>query len=199
MWTEESAFLADDMAKIGNQYLWKGLELSAVLFNLLYTWLYLQQNQWCFLFGILGPVLLLFVCFRARIYADAALQLVYIGLAVYGWWASESEWKEGFWTMGQHLVLFSLSIFLWITTWQVLRKKTNAASPLADSFCSVFALSGTLLMMNFVHANWLYFIVVNSVSLLLYFNRKLYFAAAMFLVYLVMAIDGYFRLSIFTV
>jgi nicotinamide mononucleotide transporter len=164
----------------------------------MYTWFYLQQNQLCFLFGILGPLLLLVVCFKAKIYADTGLQLVYAGLAAYGWSVSTSVWKENTWSPEQHLVLLLVSIVLWIVTWQFLRKKTNAASPFIDAFCSVFALSGTLLMMNFVHANWLYFIAVNAVSIVLYFNRKLYFAMVMFLIYLLMAFDGYFQLSIFT-
>jgi nicotinamide mononucleotide transporter len=185
------------MNKFFTQYLWKGLELLAVMFNLLYTWFYLQQNSWCFLFGILGPLMLLLVCLRVKIYADAGLQIVYAGLSMFGWWSSASVWKEKTWSFGEHMVLLLVSSVLWLVTWQLLRKKTDAAFPLIDAFCSVFALSGTLLMMNFVHANWLYFIVVNAVSLLLYFNRKLYFASAMFLVYLLMAIDGYFRLSIF--
>lgn len=176
---------------------WRVLELLAVVFNLLYTLLYLQQNSWCFLFGIVGPALLFALCIRTKIYADAGLQLVYAALAAYGWLHSANQWSEQHWTLQAHLLVLLIGIAVWLIVWQILKFKTDGSSPLLDSFCSVFALVGTVLMINFVHENWLYFIAVNAVSIVLYFNRKLYLATLMFALYLLMAIDGYFLLGIF--
>jgi nicotinamide mononucleotide transporter len=48
-------------------------------------------------------------------------------------------------------------------------------------------------MMNYVHENWLYFIVINAVSLVIYPIRGMWLASFMFLIYLLMSIDGYFE------
>jgi len=57
----------------------------------------------------------------------------------------------------------------------------------------------TWLMMNFVHENWLYFIVLNAASIALYANRKLYKASLMFVLYLWMSVDAYWHLGFFGV
>ena len=49
------------------------IEALAVVFNLLFTLFYIQNNRWCFFFGIIGPLLLAFLCKSKKLYADAVL------------------------------------------------------------------------------------------------------------------------------
>jgi nicotinamide mononucleotide transporter len=76
-----------------------------------------------------------------------------------------------------------------------LQKKTDAQRPYLDSAIAVYAVAATWLMVNFVPENWLYFIIINAASIVLYSLRGLYFGTLMFVVYLLMSIDGYFELG----
>ena len=64
--------------------------LAAVL-NLAYVVLAIYQSVLCWFAGFLGAGLTLVVFFHARLYASAALQVVYLTLMAYGW----HEWRHG--------------------------------------------------------------------------------------------------------
>lgn len=75
-----------------------------------------------------------------------------------------------------------------------LKKFTKTKLALEDSFTTVFSLIATWVMVNYVHENYLYWIVIDAVSVHLYWKRKLYFGSALFVVYTVLVTLGYFRL-----
>lgn len=174
------------------------LEVLAVVLNLLYTVFYLNHSHWCFLFGVLGPLSLACLCFQRRIYADGILQFVYVALALYGFFHVGDTWAPLFLTKAQHALFLVSSLVVMLLVYAIMKRVTDNASPLLDSFCATFALTGTLLMMLLVHENWLYFIAVNAASVFLYARRKLYLTAALFCLYWLMSLDGFFRWGLFT-
>lgn len=176
----------------------KVIEAAAVLFNLLFTFLYIQESRWCFFFGILGPILLGYTLFRARLYAEIFLQLVYVVLAVFGWLSISTEWDRAEIGAGLHGAYITGGLVLTMVSGYFLRKKTDAKLPYIDSWTTIFSILATFLMMIPVHEAWLYFICINIVSLFIYIHRKLYFGAFMFLIYLLMSLDSYFYLGIFS-
>lgn len=174
------------------------VEWAAVAANLLYTFLYIKGNPSCFYWGVLGPILLLVLCTDRKIYADAFLQVIYIFLAIYGWinWG-EQGWSPLLMDTKEHLFLIVVFLFGGLTGGFFLKKYTDAKLPYIDSVITSGFLLATWLMMNFVHENWLYFIVLNAASVVLYANRKLYKASLMFVLYLWMSVDAYWHLGFF--
>jgi nicotinamide mononucleotide transporter len=168
------------------------LELIAVVFNLLFTFLYQYQNWWCFVFGIIGPALLAIVLYRKSLFAETFLQFIYIGLAIYGWLHISNTWTLKSISFSQHALLIGIGGLFTIISGYFLKKKTTAQLPYIDSFTTVFAIIATALMMIPIHEAWLYFIVINSVSIFMYSKKKLFLGALMFAVYLFLSIKGYF-------
>jgi nicotinamide mononucleotide transporter len=173
------------------------IELIAVALNLLFTYFYLKGNEVCFLFGIVSPVLFVYLTWQKKIYADTLLQIFYIGIAIYGLVNWGGEWKKIHWSTTTQLYYIAAGICISLLSGYLLRKNTDAALPYLDSFITTFAIIATWQMMNFVHENWLYFIAINATSVFLYVKRKLYIGALMFVIYLLMSFDGYFELNIF--
>ncbi len=174
-------------------------EWLAVLCNLAFTVMYLNQSSWSFFFGIVGPLLLLWVGLRNLLYADALLQLVYITSSVVGFWNVSDGWQPTSLTGAQHLfILFGSGAFAAVLG-ALLKRKTNAALPYLDSLTTAFGIAGTWLMMYQVHACWLYLMAVNALSIFIFYRRRLYAATLMFVVYLVLSIDGYFTLHWFEI
>jgi nicotinamide mononucleotide transporter len=174
------------------------IEALAVVFNLLFTLLYIQNNRWCFFFGIIGPLLLAFLCKTKKLYADAVLQIAYIGFAIYGLLVTQADWTPTVFPVYGHGIIVALGVVAVFTIGKILKEKTDAEFPLLDTFTTYFALAGTFLMMRLNPEAWIYLIVINSTSLLMYAKRKLYLGALMFALYLLMSIDGYFQLGLFS-
>lgn len=169
------------------------LEAPAVVFSLGYTWLYLKgMLPLAYVPAALAGVLFTILCYRKKIYAEVALHLFYIAMAIYGALGLDGFASREI-TLQSHLIWLLLgSIGTFAVAWY-LRHKTDAKLPVLDAFTTVFALIGTWLMVNLVHENWLYWIVIDGVAIFLYAFRRMYLGALLYVVYLLMAIDGYFE------
>ena len=63
--------------------------------------------------------------------------------------------------------------------------------PFLDSFTTWGAVIATYMVARKILENWLYWFVIDAVSIGLYLSRDLYFTAALFAGYLVMIVIGY--------
>lgn len=163
--------------------------------SLLYTYLISIGSIWCWLFAFLSGSLFLILCFQKRIYAELALQVFYIAMAIYGY----LNWGEGLseapdplnwhfhlgFILGTGLLVLASGLFL--------SKWTDSKLPYLDSFTTLFSILATILMVQLFASNWLYWIVIDAVSILLYYRRGLKLSAALFLIYTFMAINGYLQ------
>ncbi len=175
----------------------KLIELTTVVLNLLFTILYLNGNPWCYLFGILGPMAFIILCYRNKLYAEPILQLCYIVFAIYGWMNLSEQWQIVHWSSSRHIPFLISGMVISLTSGFLLQKFTQAKLPYVDSVITVFGIVATWMMVNYVHENWLYFMFINALSIYVYLKRKIFFGAALFVLYLLMSVDGYFELKIF--
>jgi nicotinamide mononucleotide transporter len=174
----------------------KLIEVAAVTLSVAYTWMYLKGHlPWAFIPAALGAGLFAYLCWNRKIYAESALQVFYIGLAGYGL----AGYGNGVQISGLfHLVLLSSAVLGTLVLGVILKKTTDAMLPFLDAFTTVFSLAATWLMINMIHENWLYWIVIDTVSIYLYAKRGLQLSSVLFLLYLLLALDGYFEaISIF--
>ncbi|MDB2558520.1 nicotinamide riboside transporter PnuC, partial [Porticoccaceae bacterium] len=74
----------------------------------------------------------------------------------------------------------------------LLSKNTSAQLPYLDSFTTWGSVFTTVMVARKVLENWLYWIVINVVSIYLYIDRGLDQTAAMFALYLVLATLGFY-------
>ena len=163
--------------------------------SLAYTWGYLKGwTPWCFVPAALGAALLGWLCWRRNILAEAALQGFYVTFAVYGAWLSsgEHDWPPRSQTLTWHLMAIAGAAVITLATAWGLKRFTRSALPLADAFTTVFSLWATWLMVRNHHASWAYWIPINAVAIALYAKRGLPIGAALYAIYLVMAVMGWF-------
>lgn len=169
------------------------LELAAVGFSLAFTLLYLRGIvPACYIAAFLGSALFSILCWRKRIFAESALHVFYVGMAVYGLLATDADWQITRWPLAEHLPWIIAGVIATLATGFLLSRNPRAYTPYLDAFTTVFSLIATWLMIAYVHENWLYWIVIDSAAIALYARRRLYLSAGLFLLYLAMAIDGYF-------
>ncbi len=180
-------------SKVGNKYLILAIEWLAVISNLAFTYLYIQQNEAAFIFGILGPLFIAILSWKRKLFADVGLQMVYVMLTIWGMFYMGAKWEIKPITNVQHLVGIVSCLSFGTLLGLVLKKKSTAELPMTDSLITAFSIWATALMMMGCHENWLYFMVIDLACIFLFWNRKLKLLAGLYLVYLILAIEGYFQ------
>ncbi len=68
-------------------------------------------------------------------------------------------------------------------------------NPYADAFTTVFSLAATFMVTRKVLENWIYWIIIDIVSTYLFASRDLYLSSALFVLYTVIAVFGFFNWS----
>lgn len=175
------------------------LEAAGVLFSVLYLVLAIRENLWCWPAAFLSSVLTIVVMFGARLYAEAALNVFYAAMAVYGWYqwryggGRGGELPIGVWPLGMHVLAVGGSIVLSAALGWLLRRYTGAAFPYFDAFVTVASIVTTYMVARKILENWLYWLVVDSLAMYLYWQRGLYLYVALFALYLVLVVIGLVR------
>ena len=168
------------------------LEGLAVLSSFLYTFLYIKGEPLCWLFAFVGAAIFTVLCWKKEIIAESFLQLFYVGMAVYGYLNMDDIWELKQWPLTKHLSLTSIGFVGMLCSYFVLKRFTKSYMPLEDSFTTVFSIVATWVMVNYVHENYLSWMVIDVVSVHLYYKRGMYFGAILFAIYTVMVTAGYF-------
>ena len=173
------------------------LELLAVALAVLYLLLAIRQNIWCWASAAVSTVLYLFIMYEAKLYMESVLQIFYLGMAAFGWY----EWRYGgkdhaglsvtTWPVMRHVTAIVVVFLLVFASGELLSRYSNAALPFADSFTTWGAVVATYMVARKILGNWIYWFVIDAVSVYLYLSRELYFTAALFVAYLVMIVFGY--------
>lgn len=168
------------------------IEGIAVVTGGAFTYLIGKGIIWAWPSAIVSSGLFIYLCFTHKIYAESFLHFFYVATAIYGWvtWGQE-EMEAWFldWYISLLLVVAGIGLML-LSGW-LLKRYTNAALPYVDSFTTVFSIIGTFLLLMKITDNWIYFIVIDAVAVYLYFNRKLYFTTALYVVYTFLAFNAF--------
>lgn len=171
------------------------IELIAVFLNLSYTFFYLNNNKICFPLGIAGALLMARLYLKNRLYAETGLQFFYAILSVYGW-MMPTQWESTEHALNHYFIGAIAIVFVGLLG-MFIKKFRQASLPYADSFMTITAIIGSILMILYVDKSWLYLLASNVVAIMICISKRMYLATMMYLVYIIMAIDGYWNLSIF--
>ena len=165
-------------------------EILAVLLNLGYTGFYILGYRWCFILAFFGSIIFIGLTFKRKIVAESLLHAFYVYMAVHGWMKWNATGEANGLTGNEHLLLLGTGVVVWLSSALWLRRFSISKMPFVDTFTTIFSVLATWIMVNFDPINWWYWLVIDSASIFLYWKRKLYFGAIMFVIYLVLAIIG---------
>jgi nicotinamide mononucleotide transporter len=178
-------------------YSW--LEIAAVAASLLYIVWAAAENRWCWPAAFLGSALFVFIFWRYQLLMDSALNVYYALMAVYGWivWNKKNNLKDAShgiicWPFQYHFAAIAAVIALSIISGYWLSQHSEASFPYLDSFTTWASLLATWMIAQKMLENWLYWIVIDFISIYLYFNKALYFTVLLSFVYIVLSIYGYY-------
>jgi nicotinamide mononucleotide transporter len=134
----------------------------------------------------------------AKLYGEAGLQFVFVGVALWGWW----QWLRGRGDDGQALRVQQLSRRLrWaagaatLAAWPVLGllldRATDSDVPYLDALPTVGSIAGQLLLARKYIENWAVWAVVNLVSVGLFAYKALWLTAGLYALFAVLSLMGW--------
>ncbi len=184
-----------------------GLEVAGTVASLIYLVYSIRENAWLWPWGIVASGVSILVFYQSALYADMSLQFYYVAISIYGWWywisgqANSSTdhipIKQVSWALLVKLFVVGSLIYiaLLVALLHIPAMVDIASSemPYMDSFTTAASIVATwLLARKYIH-HWLFWLVINSVSMGMYIYKELYFYSFLFLVYTVGAIVGFYE------
>lgn len=190
------------------------LEIFGTAVGLVYLWLEYRASIYLWIAGIIMPAIYIFVYYKAGLYADFGINIYYLIAAVYGWffwmWGrretkqrmpidndAKGEKSEELpithmaWTYYFPLLLAFIISFFGIA-W-ILIEYTDSNVPWLDSFTTALSIVGMWMLARKYIEQWFTWILVDIVCCGLYIYKDLYFTSALYGLYSIIAIFGYFK------
>ena len=176
---------------------WVNLETVAGVLAIAYLVLAIEENSLCWYCAFFSTAIYVWIFGDVSLYMESALNVYYMAMAVYGWyqWQRGGEQNSGLnisrWNRSQHLRAILLIAVATAVSGYLLETNSDARLPYLDSFTTWAAVLTTVMVARKVIDNWLYWIVINSVSIYLFVDRELYQTAALLVLYIVLSVMGY--------
>jgi len=164
--------------------------------GLVNVWLLVRQHILNWPVGILNVLLLMLVFWTAGLFADASLQIVYVLLGCYGWWA----WRYGG-AQRSHLVVRATTGREWLALllagivltgglWAFLATLTGSTVPLADALTTALSLLATYGQTRKLVENWWLWIAADLIYIPLYGYKGLWLTAILYVAFLALCVLG---------
>lgn len=172
------------------------LEAIAALFGVANILLIVRRSVWNFPAALVMVSLTGIVLWDAKLYSDAGLQVFFFVVNILGWvlWA-RNRGEEGeivverLGTLGRiaWIAVALIAIYGW--GW-FMAINTDAAWPWWDASVAMLSVAAQLLMTRRYIDNWHWWVVVNLISIMLYWNKHLYWFTGLYVIFLGMAVWG---------
>ena len=181
------------------------VELIGALFGLISVYFASRANILTWATGIVNELFLFILFFQVQLYADMFLQVYFFGITLYGWynWKYKPEHKSITSTTLNSKILIlaciligtALSGFLFSNIHLYLPDyfKTEASFPYVDSFIMILSIIATVLLAQKKIETWYLWILVDLVSMVLFYKKGIAFLALEYFIFLGLASYGLFN------
>jgi nicotinamide mononucleotide transporter len=176
------------------------IEIFGAVTGIIYVFLEIKQNIWLWPVGIITSATYIYVFRDNGFYADMLLQVYYLVISIYGWWA----WKHGNPQENRHesnLKIIRLdarttvwasfaTVLIFTVMWYVLARWTDSPVPLWDAIITTLSVVATWMLTRKILEQWHVWIIANAIAIIVYIFKGMYPTVMLFIVYFVMAVEG---------
>lgn len=173
-------------------------ELFGALLGVWMVLLNMRVNPGAWPLAIASSLLYLLVFWDARLYGDAALQLLFIAVAFWGWW----QWLRGRQADGRLLSVRHLGwrgrvaalaafALLWAAIGLLLKQATDTDVPWWDAFSTAGSVVAQVLLGRKYVENWPGWVAVNLVAIGLFAYKGLWLTVGLYALFALLALAGW--------
>lgn len=179
------------------------LDILTTVLGLIYIWLEYRASIALWIVGVIMPALDIFLYWSHGLFGDAGLAAYYTLAAFYGYMVWKFGKKSGqtdnqempitHFPMRQVVPVLAFFLVAWGVTYYVLDTWTNSTVPLLDSFTNALSFVGLWALARKYLEQWLFWMVVDVISCMLYVQKGIPFKALLYGLYVVIAVMGWFK------
>jgi nicotinamide mononucleotide transporter len=177
--------------------LWEWL---AVALAIAYVLLAAKQNVWCWPCAFFSTAIYTYLFWQVALPFQSLLNLYYMAMAVYGLWqwqrsVSENDKQVPVKRMSKswHFLLMPAAIIAAVGLAKLFETQFSSDYLYLDAFLQVASMMTTYLVTQKYIENWLYWILINTLSAWLFWQTGLLITGILFGSYVGFAIYGYFQ------
>ena len=171
-------------------------EITAALLGVAYVLLAAKESLWTWAFGFASTLIYTIIFWEGALLSSSLLNFYYMLMAVYGFYA----WRKGkenealkitSYTLSKNFQFIVIGLIISIVVGYLSNTYTNAKLAYMDSFVLVFSVISTWMLTQKVLENWLYWLIIDSVAIVLYWHMNYLATVMLFVVYIVLGLYAY--------
>lgn len=168
------------------------IEWVAVISSLLCVWLTTKRNIWCWPIGIIGIIFYAILFHEKSDWANFILQFIFLGQSIMGWinWKNYTDINTTSLSIKDKLKVSVIGLLLLIPVYYF-TINFNGNLPLLDSITTVLSLLGMFLLARNKVDSWYCWILADILYISFFLQNKLPVSAGLYLVFLILAIYGW--------
>jgi len=180
------------------------LELLAVFTGLVSVWFAARANILTWLFALVNAVLFFVLFYQVNLYSAMALQVFFFCNALYGWynWRRDSRgvMKPVTLLLHKHRVLWLAAIMAGMIALGTVMARVHLWLPdlfpekatfiYTDAMIAVMSIAASVLLAKLKLENWILWILVNMMSIVMYAMKGVMLVSLQYLFFLFMATYG---------
>ncbi len=176
-----------------------GWEAIAVALAVAYLLFAMKESLWCWPAALISTLIYTVLFWQVALLMESLLNVFYMAMAFYGFW----QWRWGAgpnasagvalqtWSGSKHLMVILATAGCAMLLGYFMSQYTQAAMPYLDAATTCFAIVATFMLAYKVVENWLYWVVIDLVSIYLYLIKGLMLTSILFVFYVVLAAVSY--------
>jgi nicotinamide mononucleotide transporter len=165
------------------------------------VWLLARENVWNWPIGIANNIFYIVVFLKSGLFGDAGLQVIYIILAVYGWWiwvhpdvaksgGTQPEFAVTKTTLRQWVWLAATTAVATVLLRAFLAYLTPSTVPAWDGLTTALSLAATWGQCKKLVESWWIWILVDMIYIPLYVYKGLRLTALLYFVFMLLCVMG---------
>ena len=172
-------------------------EVVAVLLGIVYVILAAKESAVAWIFAFFNTLIYTILFWEGALISSSALNLYYMVMAVYGFilWRDNPNKEEKLevtsWGFYKLFITLLLGVFLSVITGYLSALYLDAKFAYLDSTVMVFSVIATWMLAKKIIENWLVWMVVDSLAVILYWKSGYHTTTVLFVLYVVLAVYGF--------
>lgn len=172
-------------------------EIAGSLLGLINIVLLMRRSVWNFPVAMAMVALVGITLFEQRLYSETLLQAFFFVVNGWGWWLwsrardhGDAAVPVGWMSDRERFYWAAITAVLSLGLGWFMAANTNAAQPYADATVTGASIAAQFLLSLRRIENWVLWVAIDVISIALYVNRELYYFAALYVVFLILSVQG---------
>ena len=177
------------------------LEFLAFIFGIISVIYAKKENILVYPTGIICTVITIYLLYRAQYFGDMMMNVYYSAMSIYGWW-NWSRVKDSYYIVlisktnkKEYLIASFFFLLTIVITFSVYKMNLDSLEipNYIDIFTSGIFFTAMWLMANKKIESWIFWIIGDIITIPLYGYRGLGILSLQYLIFLILAIQGYYE------